>query len=106
MSWDISLEKEKLMLDKIYIGNYTYNVNPMYAKAMGIIGLNEFLQNQRCSEVIPTLKEGIRNMELYPKVYKKMNPKNGWGDYDGALQFLKDILLNCKTHLDYTIKVY
>jgi hypothetical protein len=27
-----------------------------------------------------------------------MNPANGWGDYDGALEYLRDLLIACAAH--------
>lgn len=105
MSWDISLEKEKLMVDTIDVGNYTYNVMPMYEKALGVQSLTEFLQGKKVSEVIQPLMKGIREMEAHPEEYKKLNPENGWGNYEGALNFLKTIVSKCVLKSDYTIKV-
>jgi len=36
MSWSVYLHKKKWMDDEIEVGNHTYNVSPMYSKAMGI----------------------------------------------------------------------
>ena len=41
---------------------------------------------------------GIIDMQNKPDEYKLLNPKNGWGDYDGALEFLVDFLVACDQH--------
>ena len=104
MSWDVSLHKKKLMDDQIEVGNYTYNVSPMYTKAMDIT-ISE-LNGKICNEVIPILRKGILEMEGSPAMYKAMNPKNGWGDYEGALGFLKDIYNKCLANPKYKIEVF
>lgn len=107
MSWAISLTKKhiRIVKDEIEVGYYTYNVSPMYTKAMDIPGLTDGLDGKKCCKMIKTLEKGIKNMEENPKDYKKLNPKNGWGDYEGALKFLKDILIACKKYPKYKIEV-
>jgi hypothetical protein len=52
------------------------------------------------SECVPELKRAIDHMnDSENKVdYMRMNPKNGWGDYESALNYLKDILIACELH--------
>ena len=87
MSWDIDLTKKfysldfpfkvSIKIDEIEVGNHTYNVNNMYAKAMNIKSFSDALHNKKCSRAIPMLKKGIKKMIDNPKEYKKMNPPNG-----------------------------
>ena len=117
MSWDICLTKKCLYVSlipflidfietDIEVGNYTYNVNPMYARAMNIKGLSKALEGKKCKRLIPLLKGGIANMENNPDVYKRMNPENGWGDYEGALDFLRKIFNKCNEYPNYKVRVY
>ncbi|GAG25099.1 unnamed protein product, partial [marine sediment metagenome] len=102
MSWDICLSRKNLYISlipflidfidtNIEVGNYTYNVNPMYARAMNVKGLTEALDGKKCKNVMPILQEGIASMKDDPETYEAMNPPNGWGDYKGASEFLEKI---------------
>lgn len=71
----------------------TYNVSPMYTKAMGIT-ISE-LHGKVCSDAIPILRRGILEMTENPTQYKKLNPPNDWGSYESALKFLEDIYKGC-----------
>lgn len=94
MSWGVYLviftgKEERIIAD---VGNYTHNVSPMYHKAMGITLSN--LKNMNCGDAI--LEKGIKAMKENRKEYEKLNPKNGCGNYEGALDFLCRILEACK----------
>lgn len=117
MSWDICLTKKCLHISlipffagfidtEIEVGAYTYNVNPMYSRAMNIKGLTKALNDKKCKKVIKILQQGIIAMGGDPDTYKAMNPKNGWGDYEGALRFLERIYSKCGEYPNYKIKVY
>ena len=103
MSWNVYLHKKKWMDDEIEVGNHTYNVAPMYSKAMGITISD--LDGKKCNEVIPLLRKGILEMEANPAMYKAMNPKNGWGNYESALKFLEEIYNKCLDNSKYKIEV-
>lgn len=94
MSWDVSFAIDVgggNLRDVADSGNYTYNVSPMYYEALGGGGLRG-LDGRPAAEVIPELERAIADMEARPEHYRTMNPPNGWGDYDGALRFLRNIL--------------
>lgn len=40
-----------------------------------------------------------------PDKFKKLNPANGWGDYDGLLAFVAAYLEACMEHPDATVRV-
>ena len=109
MSWDVSLmidTGDKELVEVVDLGNYTYNVSPMYYKAFERKGGFRSLDGMRVKKAIPILERAIQRMKDDPKQYKKMNPENGWGDYEGALEYLMDILDGCKKHPKTIIKIY
>jgi hypothetical protein len=99
MSWDVDIvesldcEYEGILSE---VGNYTYNVSPMYMKAMGLTISG--LHGKRTLEVVQIVSDGVIQMSKNIKEYQELNPSNGWGNYEGAKQFLKEILIHC---LDY-----
>lgn len=119
MSYDIWLEadlggKERASLDHDDPGNITYNVDPMFALALGepeagvhsgadvVLHLKEpalkrFI-DKPASEAVEPLRRAVERMEADPAPYQALNPENGWGDYEGALDYLKRFLAACERH--------
>lgn len=73
--------------------NMTSNVAPMWRKAG--VDLREF-QGLLAGRVIDSLNAAIDNMTNYPEDYRAMNPENGWGSYEGALDFLTSLRDACQ----------
>ena len=100
MSYDTSLRistgnGDSLDLD---LGNYTYNCSEMLAKATkGKFGLST-LSGMNALEVANILDEAIKEMRNNKEKSAAMNPKNGWGDYDGWLTYLENIAKACRIH--------
>lgn len=98
MSWEVDIgKKTEKGIEYIYeVGNYTWNVGRMYTEAMGC-SISDF-KNMPCSKAILILQVGIKDMEKNPEKYKELNPPNKWGNYEYALQYLKDILHACQIY--------
>lgn len=98
MSWDIDLVidtggKELGIVSTI--GNMTSNVNKMYCKAFDNEDGLDTLNDMQCSEAIKRVSIAIIHMIKYKDELMLMNPKNGWGNYDGALLYLCDLFEGC-----------
>lgn len=97
MSYDIWLEIDTGAVEPLpvlEVGNYTSNCGPMWAKALGGRRLRDF-NKAPCSEAAGPLAEAVKRMEADPDTYREMNPPNGWGDYEGALDFLRRLADAC-----------
>ncbi len=85
--------------------DYTVNVAPMWAKALGG-SLGDLIVNQSAAESLePFIRAGITDMAAKPAMYQVMNPENQWGDYDGALGFLRWVAGTCAAHPKCTVRV-
>lgn len=91
MSYDFSMSIDAGgtgLIPLSYDENYTSNVGCMFRDAFsneeGVCQLNG-LTGKECH---PILKKGILAMVNDQAKYKAMNPDNGWGDYEGALELL------------------
>jgi hypothetical protein len=102
MSWDIKLV-DKNNNKTMDIGNYTYNVNPMYKKALGF-NLSE-LHMKPTKEVLNLLENAVINMKYHAEEYKKLDPTNGWGSYKDALEYLEKLYYGCKKHFKSYIDI-
>lgn len=107
MSYDIWMEmdtggEEPAQVDEV--GNYTCNCSPMFRKALGGISLSE-LDGRAGGEVAEQVSTGVKAMIDDPATYEAMNPTNGWGDYESALDYLKRLALACRRHPKARIRV-
>jgi hypothetical protein len=82
--------------------NYTSNVGQMWAEAIGEKEDGEFMALSRvikahpvAEELRPFIERGVSMMSEAPEYFRQYNPPNGWGDYEGALEYLRWIAANC-----------
>jgi hypothetical protein len=47
------------------------------------------LMHAPCSEVAGVAASALRRLEADPEHYRQWNPENGWGNYEGALDFVR-----------------
>lgn len=86
--------------DYVYEANITHNLSIMADDA----GLHRYLwrpdENEitHASQLIEPLEVGLALLKSDPKRFKKFNPPNGWGDYDGLVRFTEDYLNACKEY--------
>ena len=115
MSYDVYLTKRKDILedeelynpefdDTVCCGNYTFNVFEMLSKAFHRDDW-KYIHGKQARHALKDLHKAIQNMALYPDKYKAMNPENGWGSYDGALNWLTKIYSKCTEYPEYYIYI-
>lgn len=96
----ISVEIIAMKPATIYESNITYNLSPMYYKAIdkekGIRKLNDMT----CKEALPIINGAIKDMIENKEEYEKLNPENGWGSYDGLLRELRNMRNICEENED------
>lgn len=93
MSLDVSV-KAKRVVD-VYEDNITYNLAPMYYKCIDIDGGLKALNGMKCKNAVPVLNRAIDDLIENKEEYEKLNPKNGWGSYEGLLKSLKSLRIAC-----------
>jgi len=75
------------------IGNYTSNVSPMWRWCMSLVTEQPMRLSDTdgwtCDRVAPVLAKAVAVMEAERHRLEEMSPANGWGDYDGALRYLR-----------------
>jgi len=119
---------------EVWSDNYTSNVSGMWARALElpeqpwvhdgqqVIGSQprpdggwepvpltnhgvRLLDGAPAVEAAGILSDAVRRMAADPEPYRAMNPASGWGDYDGALAFLRGLAAACAEHPAGTIRV-
>jgi len=87
--------------------NITHNLNTMAEKAglYKVMWRPEEIGVSKAKQAIVLLEEGLGKLEERPDYYKRFNPDNGWGDYEGLVDFVEDYLMACRNHPEATIRV-
>jgi hypothetical protein len=92
---DVIIDAEHLEQPSVRCSNYTSNAWRMYAEAG--IRLPE-LDGLWCGDLVWRLADAVKQMETDPGRFQPLEPENGWGDYEGALNYLRSILDVCEAH--------
>lgn len=93
-------------MTEVWEGNATHNLTEMADEA-GLykpVWRPEEEGIKQAREMIPILEKGIERMKADPERYKKHNPSNGWGSYEGLIGFLERYLAACREEPDATIR--
>jgi len=85
----------------------THNLTAMAEEAgiYKVMWRPEELDFGEAGELIPDLERGLALLMEKPERFKKLNPKNGWGDYEGFVKVVRKYLSACKTYPDAKIWV-
>lgn len=112
--WDAKFpEKEPVVVaqdpdDKVFGANITHNLASM-AREAGIYEMcwkPEELNITHAHQLIPLLRGGLINLKLYPERFKAFNPENGWGNYEGLVEFMTNYLNACEAHPQARVSVW
>ena len=88
--------------------NVTHNLNTM-AREAGIykhLWRPEEVGATVAVDLIAPLLNGLDALKCDRERFKKLNPENGWGDYEGLVEFVEKYLEACKKYPDATIRVW
>ena len=91
---------------RYFDGNITHNLCRM-AEAAGIykaLWRPEECGIEKASQLIEPLRNGLAFLTSHPHVCKKHSPENGWGTYEGWVNFVRSYLDACEQHPDATVE--
>ncbi len=92
MSWSVWMEMDAGGSEPVGVTEHagmTYNVSPMYHKA----GLSiRDMEGKTGADMKPLLVQTLKHMQENEAEYLPLNPANGWGDYNSAMEFIKELL--------------
>ena len=93
--------------DEVYWANITHNLGEMASEA-GIyeaLWRPEEIGKTKAGEIIELLKSGLSDLKSRPEYFKKFNPPNGWGTYEGLVSFVEKYLEACIEYPDAIIHI-
>lgn len=105
MSLDVYLSEVRETT--IYDRNITHNLNKMADEA-GIykhLWRPEEIEITKAAQLIEPLREGLALLLSDPERFKKFDPENKWGDYDGLVDFVREYLAACEENPSASVRV-
>lgn len=83
----------------VEIGNMTSNVSGMWYLALGGVSLSEY-KDKQAKGCIADFERAVAHMDdpENRSTYEAMNPKNGWGSFEGAKSYLSKLLNACREY--------
>lgn len=104
---DADVTYKQFTTDEVFHANVTHNLGLMAREA----GIYEALWRPEekgwthAKQLISPLETGLEALIADPTEFKKLNPDNGWGSYDGLVEFVKEYLEACREYPDAEIEV-
>ena len=95
------------VFQEVFSANITHNLAEMAGKAKIYKHLwrPEELEIKFACELIAPLWEGLQRLKDSPEEFKKFNPTNGWGTYEGLISFVERYWEACIRYSDALIDV-
>jgi len=100
-------EHEHKYREELFWANITHNLNGMADEGGFYEAVWRPEQNgiTEAKQLIPILKKAIEDMKAEPERFKRHEPENGWGNYDGFLSWLERYLEACRNYPDANVGV-
>jgi len=94
--------------EEVYWRNITHNLGKMASEA-GVYQAMWRPEEQgwtKASQLIEPLRAGLALLRSDPDRFKAFNPENGWGSYDGLVEFVESYLSACIEYPDADVSVW
>ena len=105
MSLDVCLKTE----DEGYVfdANITHNLNKMASEAglYKALWRPEEIEATKAEHITEILKAGLLELVCNADHYKTFNPENGWGSYEGLVEFVAKYINACTQYPNADIEV-
>lgn len=109
MSLDIDLVTSDIDGNTVIIpvGNITHNLTAMADEADLYYALwrPEEKGWKYARDIVDTLGAGVARLHAEPDRFRTLNPHNGWGSYEGLLEFATKYLELCRKYPSARIEV-
>lgn len=98
MSLDLEIGEEQY--------NYTYNVSNMWYEIFPDDEGMVKIERMTGDEAAPRLRHAIVCLVKHSEIFRKMEPKNKWGSFNGFVAFLLVVLEACERNPTLTWRAY
>lgn len=106
MSFDLYLKAivdlggEEPWEGEIWSGNLTYNLSPMLDAAGGDYWelISRQSKGKLGQDILPAVDALLAELHRDPAKYQALNPSNGLGNYEGAVEFMTNLQFAIRRH--------
>ena len=104
----LDMTPQEYETDRVYSANITHNLNKMAAEANIYKHLwhPDEIGVTHARQLIEPLEVGLALLRSDPDRFRKFNPVNGWGNYEGLVSFVRDYLAACREYPDAMVRVW
>lgn len=95
MSYDFEIHNKQGRV--VFDTNYTSNISTMIYHALLPEEVQELKDGTSLLRADELLCKLLQKMLEAPKKYRRMNPENGWGDYESFLETVLKCIFACQT---------
>ena len=101
-------EHKRSSAPQFYSNNITHNLNRMAEEAGLYRAMWRPDENgiNKAHQLVETLREGLARLRSDPEHFKKFNPENGWGSYEGLVEFVQSYLAACVEFPDANVRTW
>jgi len=105
VSLDVHLEAVRPT--EVYWRNITHNLAPMAREAgiYDVLWRPEEVGATKAKQLVMGLALGLSALEADPDHFRQWNPENGWGSYEGLVEFVREYLAACVENPDADVRV-
>lgn len=75
--------------------DYTYNVSPMWRQIYPDDEGMVFIDGMTGKEAFEKLIHALDYMKQHKEELEALNPSNGWGSYEGFMEFIRELIHAC-----------
>ena len=110
--WDAAFPDYELLEEEddvcVYTDNITHNLTKMAddANLYKALWRPDEIGIQFAAQLIQPLEDGLSLLVSNPSRFEEYNPKNGWGSYEGLVDFVTRYLEACRAHPSATIRTW
>lgn len=92
---------------EVFSANITHNLGKMADEAALYYPLwkPEKIGITTARQLIERLEHGLYMLQTKPEFYRQFNPANGWGTYEGLVQFVENYLEACRKFPESEVSV-
>lgn len=93
--------------DEVFSANITHNLGGTAEKAglYKALWRPEEIGVKHAADLVNLLNAGLHLLKSNPDYFRKFNPENGWGTYEGLVNFVEKYLEACKEYPDADVSV-
>ena len=107
MSFDLDIETKdvdgNIVVHEVVCG-HTYNLSPMWHKALPFLYGTRSLEGLNCRELLPRLEAGLYLIMTDFEGFRELNPPTGWGDFEGFLEIYTRFTVMCGKYPSGTVR--